>query len=233
MKDILRWLYPDRCAFCGEAVAPEDNHLCARCRSGVLPIGRNRCFVCGKPVEEGRELCADCADHPHVFDEGRGIFVYDAKMRSSILRYKESGHRRNARAYAEAMAENAGTELARWRPDALIPVPVHASRRKSRGFNQAECIAEELSALTGIPCINWLVEKVRPTASQKTLSAAARRQNLKQSLRVRQRLRGGSFVVIDDVYTTGSTIDAMAACLKEAGAQRVYFLTVCIGKQDR
>ena len=174
----------------------------------------------------------DCRHHRHEYQEGRGIFVYDARMRKAMLRFKGSGHRQNARAYAEAMAEYARAELARWRPDALIPVPIHASRMKKRGFNQAECIAKELSDLTGIPCISWLVEKTAPTAPQKTLSAGERRQNMKKSLQVRYELNGGSFVVIDDVYTTGSTIDAVAAVLKDAGAGRVYFLTVCIGKQS-
>ena len=91
-------------------------------------------------------------------------------------------------------------------------------------------LAERLSVLTGIPWNGHLVKKIRSTRSQKKLNAIQRRQNLKNAYQVTERIPGFSVLVVDDVYTTGSTADAMAMCLLEAGAEKVYFLTICAGR---
>ena len=120
--------------------------------------------------------------------------------------------------------------LERWRPQLIVPVPLHPRKKRNRGFNQAAYLAERLSGFCGIPWREDVVRKVRNTRSQKKLNAAKRRQNLKNAYQVTADITGLSVLVVDDVYTTGSTMDAMAQCLLEAGAKEVYFLTVCAGR---
>ena len=132
--------------------------------------------------------------------------------------------------YAKAMSVFGKKYLERWKPDLIVPVPLHPRKKRMRGFNQAAYLAERLSVLTGIPWNGHLVKKIRSTRSQKKLNAIQRRQNLKNAYQVTERIPGFSVLVVDDVYTTGSTADAMAMCLLEAGAEKVYFLTICAGR---
>ena len=111
-----------------------------------------------------------------------------------------------------------------------MPVPIHKSKERLRGFNQAAYLAERLGCYTGIPVDTDLVQKVVKTKSQKKLNAMQRRKNLEKAFLVTKNIRGKDILVIDDVYTTGSTIDAMAGCLRKRGAKNIYFLTVCIGR---
>ena len=117
------------------------------------------------------------------------------------------------------------------RADALIPVPLHKGKLRVRGYNQAEVLAKELSVLTGIPMFPDLIERVEKTAPMKDLSAAERQNNLKRAFKIRRNdVKLSTIIIIDDIYTTGSTIDAVSREFKKAGAQRIYFLTLAIGR---
>ena len=179
-----------------------------------------------KPDEE---YCRDCLTHPGSFLQGRGIFLYDAQMKDSIMKYKYFGSREYGRFYARAMYIYAGDAIRRWEPDILVPVPLHWRKQRMRGFNQAEFLARELSGYTGIPTVTDLVRKIYPTRSQKKLDAIQRRKNLKQAFQVTGNPYGKRILLIDDVYTTGSTMDVLSQILLEKGADRIFFLTVCIG----
>lgn len=111
----------------------------------------------------------------------------------------------------------------------IVPVPLHPKKLRKRGFNQSGYLAELLSGYTGIPLDEGLVRKIRETRAQKKLDARGRQRNLQGAFEAADRAEGLKVLVIDDVYTTGSTMDAVAACLKEKGADKIYFLTVCTG----
>ena len=226
MSDIF---YPRRCPVCQKILKDQKSMICPQCETMLHPIGHPRCFKCGKPVEKG-EFCRDCQKRKHMFEQGRGIFVYDSSMRRSVTRYKYYGCREYGDFYAKAMYRYAKMELREWKPDLIVPVPVHRSKERMRGFNQAAYLAERISRYTGIPADMGLVQKNIKTKSQKKLNALQRRKNLEKAFCVTGDVRGKDILVIDDVYTTGSTIDAMASCLKKKGAENVYFLTVCIGR---
>lgn len=226
MSDIF---YPRRCPVCQKILKDQKRMICPQCGTMLHPIGHPRCFKCGKPVEKG-EFCRDCQKRKHMFEQGRGIFVYDSSMRRSVTRYKYYGCREYGDFYAKAMYRYAKMELREWKPDLIVPVPVHRSKERMRGFNQAAYLAERISRYTGIPADMGLVQKNIKTKSQKKLNALQRRKNLEKAFCVTGDVRGKDILVIDDVYTTGSTIDAMASCLKKKGAENVYFLTVCIGR---
>ena len=229
LRKILDIFYPRCCPVCQKILKDQRRMICPECEKKLQPIGHPRCYKCGKPIEEG-EYCKDCQKHTHIFDQGRGIFVYDGIMRRSVTRYKYYGCREYGDFYAKAMYRYAWKNLNQWKPDLIAPVPIHKSKERLRGFNQAAYLAERLSCYTGIPVDTDLVQKVVKTKSQKKLNAMQRRKNLEKAFLVTKNIRGKDILVIDDVYTTGSTIDAMAGCLRKRGAKNIYFLTVCIGR---
>lgn len=112
----------------------------------------------------------------------------------------------------------------------IVPVPLHPAKLRIRGFNQSEYIGNQLSGLSGIPVNRYLVKKTRRTASQKKLNAIERRRNLREAFQVQEQVDGRRILLVDDVFTTGSTMDAMAQVLRERGAAEIFFLAVCVGE---
>ena len=204
--------------------------ICPDCARDIRPISGPRCYKCGKPVREEEEYCRDCQSHPGVFDQGRGIFLYDDRMKYSIMKYKYFGCREYSRIYGKAMYLYGKDLLVLWQPQMIVPVPLHWRKQKIRGFNQAELLARELSRYTGIPVNTRLLKKNHATRSQKKLDAAGRKQNLKEAFQVVGNPAGKRILLIDDVYTTGSTMDVVSRALLGKGASHVFFLTLCIGR---
>lgn len=187
---------------------------------------------CGKPLTEERaEYCPDCRRRTYSFEKGRAAFVYDGVMRGSISRFKYHNRREYADFYADEILKRYGRMLRSWQAEALIPVPIHKSRMRKRGFNQAALVAERMGERLGIPVEKDLLVRVKKTKAQKNLSDAERRENLKNAFQVSgNELKLKRVVLVDDIYTTGSTLDAGASVLREAGAEKVYFLSICIGR---
>lgn len=178
-------------------------------------------------MEEGEEHCPDCRDRERHFDQGKGIFLYDDRMRASLRRFKFWGCREYSRFYGAALYFYGKRELERWRPQMAVPVPLSPGKLRRRGFNQAQDLARELCVRSGLPLETGLVKKSRETRDQKSLDAAHRKRNLQKAFQAARPLSGERILVIDDIYTTGSTIDAVAAALKANGSGPVYFLTLC------
>ena len=138
--------------------------------------------------------------------------------------------------YSQALVSRYGKWLSHIQPDALIPVPVHPARRRKRGFNQAEELAERISLLTGIPVRADLLIRIRKTLPQKELNPAERLNNLRLAFAVSDFYRAHleqiprRVVLADDIYTTGSTMEACTRVLKAAGVKQVYIMSICIGK---
>jgi ComF family protein len=186
---------------------------------------------CGKPVDEDEEYCHDCLRCTHEFVEGRAALVYDEFTSKSIYRFKYNHKREFAKVYGRIMVERLGEKIKSWNADVIIPVPIHKSRMKKRGYNQAKLIADELSKRLNIPVCNTLVVRNTATSVQKDLSAKARQNNLKKAFNVTKNdVKYRSVLIVDDIYTTGATVDAMARCLKGVGIQNVYFVSLCIGR---
>ena len=229
-EKCLDVLYPPRCPACGGILEDKQRSICPQCESIFHPVSEYYCMKCGKPVKREEEYCVVCREGGHYFTEGRSIFPYGEIWRQSLVRFKYYGCREYGDFYAKAMSMYGRRYLERWKPQLIVPVPLHPAKKRMRGFNQAAYLAERLSCYTGIPWTDSLVLKIRNTRSQKKLDALQRRNNLRKAYEVTHKLDDISILVVDDVYTTGSTMDAMAICLTEAGAQAVYFLTVCAGR---
>lgn len=190
------------------------------------------CKKCGKPIAgEEAEYCADCGKREHAYLRGRAVFEYNRLMKASIARFKYHNRLEYADFYAEEMLKNLGRELRSWQPDALIPIPLHKSRMRKRGFNQAALVARILGRRLGIPVEEKALIRQKKTSPQKELSDRERRANLKQAFQPGEiRPEWRTVVLVDDIYTTGSTMDAAARILRSAGVEKVYFLSICIGR---
>ena len=231
LKTILDMIYPPICPICNR-IAPRSG-ICLQCESKVSLIKGPVCAKCGKSVDEGDKLCRDCKKGKHLYDEGCAAFEYDEYMSASIYRFKYNGKREFAAWYGRAMAKNLGPKIRSYAPKVIIPVPIHKSRLKKRGYNQAALIAKELSKHVGIPVREDLSKRTVATKVQKDLGAASRQNNLKKAFIVTPNVvKYETVLIVDDIYTTGSTIDALAGALKAAGVKKVYFATLCIGTGD-
>jgi ComF family protein len=180
------------------------------------------------------EYCGDCKGRKTSFQYGYGLFVYNSLMQESVARFKYHGRQEYAYFYALELKRIYGEWLRQVSPAALIPVPVHPKRFQKRGYNQAELIARRLGKLTGIPVKTDLIFRQKDTLAQKELSEQERRQNLKDAFFVKKHeelnLLKECVILIDDIYTTGSTIEECSRVLRQAGIQKIFFLCVCIGK---
>ena len=228
---ILDCVYPRICPVCNKIVSVFGRDICPECERRLTYVGDSFCMRCGKPVDEDEEYCIDCISGEHVYDEGRAALVYDEYMSKSIYRFKYNGKREFASFYGRVMTDCLGRKIKSWKADAIVPVPVHKSKLKKRGYNQALLLAKELSVRLDIPLYDGLVCRRAATAVQKELSAKERQNNLKKAFNVTQNVvKLDTVLIVDDIYTTGATVDAMARCLKGAGVQKVYFVSLCIGR---
>ena len=231
IPDAAGLLYPRRCPVCQEAVEERGGRVCAVCRTKLPYVRMHFCQRCGKPLLlEEEEYCRDCRRKEHQFEKGRAPFLYDKVMQASIAGYKYGGRREYAAFYAEEILNRCAKDMLGWQGAVFLPIPLHSSRRRRRGFNQAELLAKELTKRSGIPTDAGVLVRRKKTRAQKELNDQERLTNLKDAFSVRKgRVPYQNIILVDDIYTTGSTIDAAARVLKENGAEKVYFVCICVG----
>lgn len=205
--------------------------MCKKCEKELKYIKEPICKKCGKQLdEEEREYCGDCKKRVHIFDSGIGVFAYNEAVRKSIYEFKYRDMKVYSKFYGEKMAAHAMSYINHWKPDVIIPVPISKKKYLKRGYNQAELIAKELAVNCGIPMDNKVLYRIKDTKPQKEVSREVRRKNLENAFII-----GGNVVkyrkviLVDDIYTTGSTIDECAKTLKQAGVKEVYFISQSIG----
>ena len=224
-------LFPRRCPVCHEIVLPRGGLICPGCVSRLHFVREPFCHKCGKEItDDQKEYCRDCSSHRRSFEYGRALINYTETAKSSMVKIKYKNKREYLDFYIEAIALRFGKVIKNMRADALVPVPVHPSRLRARGFNQAEVLAEGLGKRLQIPVRQDLLLRTRKTVPQKNLSPHERLKNLEQAFCAGQIPAGiRSVILVDDIYTTGSTVEACARVLKKAGVKNVYFITICIG----
>lgn len=232
MFDILGLLYPRRCPVCDDIVLPKGALICPKCKEKLSFVESPVCVCCGKELEsEEAEYCSDCIRHPKSFTGGIALLNYNKEAKASLLKFKSANRREYADFYAEELVRRYLPKLERAHADMIVPVPLHWRRKNRRGYNQAEVIARKLSAYLEIPVCTKVLRRTRYTAAQKTLDSKARLHNLEKCMEARADLEGRPTVfLIDDIYTTGSTLEACTRALKKAGAGKVIPVVAAIGK---
>lgn len=228
---LLDLIYPRRCPVCDEIADQAGQFLCRKCHEKIIYIREPYCMKCGKQLsKDEQEYCSDCLKKKHDFIQGTALYDYGS-MADSVFRFKYAGRMEYARFYGRELYKEKAHWLSMIRPDALVPVPVHPARKRQRGYNQAELIARELSRCSGIPLNTQLIRRTKRTRPLKSLSYLERQNNLKKAFKMwKNDVKLSTIVIIDDIYTTGSTIDAMAQVLQAAGIRRIYFMTLTIGR---
>ena len=229
---LLNLIYPRRCPICDEVVGTYGKLICDDCKKRLRPVREPLCKKCGKSLsKEEAEYCPDCSKKTHLYTRGRAALEYDTFMRKSIGRFKYQNRREYADFYVQELLCTCKSAILDWNPDAIIPIPLHRSRRRKRGFNQAELVARGIGKKLGISVYTDFLVRTKRTKPQKELTDRERRSNLKNAFQVRKNdVRLKRVILVDDIYTTGSTIDAAAGILLENGVENVYFLSICIGR---
>lgn len=234
MNKIIWWarelLFPRRCPVCDKPVKPTGKLVCDFCRGKLKYVSESYCMKCGKSLqEEEREYCADCRKKKHSYIRAKSLYEYKS-VSDAIYRFKYGKRREYAEFFGEEMREHFEDIVRCWEPDALLPVPIHKSRKRERGYNQAELLANEFGRRMGIPVYNNLIVRHKKTIPQKELKGAERQNNLKKAFKIgRNDVKLSTIIIIDDIYTTGATVDSMAEMLKEMGIKNIYVLTLAIG----
>lgn len=230
-NSLLDGIFPRRCPVCDRIVGGSSALICVKCRRQLDYIFEPKCKKCGKKLHEGGgQYCHDCSVKPHSFDSGLALYEYHS-VKQSIYRFKYEGRCDYAEFFGREIAEFLGEEIGVWGAEALVPVPLHKGRERKRGYNQAELLAEVMSGYLSIPVEAGLVKRSRNTVPQKELNHAARQKNLKKAFKIPANdVKLKTIIIVDDIYTTGSTMDALSKELKRAGVQKVYFIALSIGE---
>ena len=226
----IQLLFPLRCPVCDEIVTPFGEKICFDCMKKLKVITPPRCLKCGKKLEdEEQEYCHDCSAGRHEFLRGRALYEYGS-IASAIYRFKYANRREYADFFGEEIARYLGEEMHRMHPDGLIPIPLHPARQRRRGYNQAQLLAKSISRYTGIPVYDKILVRVKNTVPLKKLNPRQRQNNLKKAFHIRGNdVKLKTIILVDDIYTTGSTMDAAARVFLEAGAEKIYFITLSCG----
>lgn len=223
-------LFPPQCLACAGETGSAGS-LCQSCWESVAFIDRQSCARCGIPMEigfDGEAVCAGCLARPPAYERSISVFRYDT-AKELILRFKHADRTDFAPAFAAWMIR-AGAPLLT-ETDLAVPVPLHRWRLLKRRYNQAAELANAVARRAGIVCLPDALVRTRPTPSQGAMvSARARRRNVLAAFAVRPRakehLKGKRILLVDDVMTTGATLEACTRALRRAGAAAVTCLTL-------
>jgi ComF family protein len=232
-ENILRLIYPRRCIFCNQIINIEDKaYLCSECANSVDKISGNACEMCGRPIEyAGR--CRQCNSVKHRYDAGFALYLYKDKVRLAIHRMKYGKKGGYCRFLGYSMAEYAD-KVNVPRVDYVCPVPIHWRREHNRGYNQSELLARSYADKRGQQ-LELLLKRVVYTKPQSALKRAERAKNIKNVFELRKGcpdLKGKSVLLIDDIFTTGSTVDECTRVLKKHGAKSVYVYCLSVSEYD-
>ena len=231
---IGAFFFGSTCPLCGKLLyrrADAKRGICTSCAVRIPLICEPFCMKCGKPLtNEQEELCTDCRKRRHYYTRHRAALSYRKDVRISLYRFKYGNQRSFARFYARLLSARMGESIRAWRISCIVPVPLHRDRYKKRGYNQAGILAERIGAELGIPVDEQLLVRIRHSAPMKELTAAERLRNLEHVFAVNGPLPPDSrILLVDDIYTTGATVDAAAKALLQAGCSAVYAVSVAIG----
>ena len=245
-NELLDLLYPPDlyCICCGKIIDVSRTYsMCNDCIGAIRWVTGRSCAKCGKAMNDNnpKEVCFECSEQTRFFDKGYICSEYGVHEKTLLyeLKYASKGYIGEVLgeiAYDKMSAEFGNSYLSK-AYDFVIPVPIYKSRHQRRGFNQAELIARSFAKRAGLKTDSEILIRTRATEAMKGLDAAARRMNIRGAFEVRSRklplISGARILIVDDIFTTGSTIDEIAKCLKSPisdestaiakGASRVDF----------
>lgn len=220
---VLDLIYPPFCVVCRKA---GNHYLCPECIEKIDLIEPPYCRKCGTPTES--YLCSECRDNEFVFEFSRSTGIFEGTLRTAIHTLKYDFHLALADPLADLMVRCFPSTHLAGKIDMVVPVPIHHSRKTERGFNQAEELARRLCKKVSLPIETRALVKSRPTKHQVDLPYEQRALNVTGAFVVKNRdlIQGKRILLIDDVFTTGSTLNEAAKALKNAGSAEIYAYTL-------
>jgi len=233
---ILEVLFPAKCPICGCIVKKGRSGICEECKTQMPVVTEPFCKHCGKPVASlETEYCSDCEKRDSSLTEGTALWVYTEQMRKVMADFKYGGCFEDGRTYIREFLKRRSKKIAAWQIDGIIPVPLHWRRKWFRGYNQAEYLAEEIGKALSIPVYPRGLTRIRYTTPQKGLDNKQRSDNLKNAFGVNEEYRTllcqcKNILLVDDIYTTGATLEECSKVLKTVGIPNIYFACLCIGR---
>ncbi|MEW6686263.1 MAG: ComF family protein [Candidatus Edwardsbacteria bacterium] len=250
-KDFVNFLFPAECSVCHNFLKEGEKIICEKCWNLVRKVEAPWCSICGRPLkkEEEREICLLCEELPPLFTQARAGGIFEGTLAEAVHLLKYKRRISLAKRLAEMMAKSISASPLYRAADFLVSVPLHPSRIRERGYNQSDLLTEQLSSLLGIGWSKKILYRKKATASQTKLKVEERRENVKGAFAVypvrnslrclsswqisngvkdKESLVGKKVILVDDVMTTGATINACAEVLRESGAKEVLALTAAV-----
>lgn len=234
MKRFLDMLYPRRCVGCGVASPGTFRYICWECWSDSARVEAPFCNLCGDPVAGAIDhdfICYACSAEKPAFDGARSAARYDGVVGESLRQLKYEQALWLAPDLSTLLYNCIQAEYPDRSFDLLVPVPLHHVRRRERGYNQSAVLARELARKFGRESRPGLLKRIRPTISQTNLTAKERLSNVTKAFQYKRgkQLAGQKVLLVDDVMTTGATVNACANALKKGGAASVHVITAARG----
>ena len=234
MKSLLDMVFPRRCIGCGVSSPAAFNYFCWDCWSDNTRVEPPFCTVCGDPVAGAVEhefTCYACSANPPAFDRARSAARYDGVVGEGLRQLKYGKGLWLAGDLAGLLATCLSAEYPRQQFDLIVPVPLFRLRRRDRGYNQSAVLAQALARRLRCPMDAQALRRIRPTTTQTHLTAKQRLSNVDNAFQSRRgtRLAEKNVLLVDDVMTTGATVNACAKALKKGGSASVHVVTVARG----
>lgn len=228
-KTVQQWLYPSVCVLCTSPLVEGD--VCDGCQA-ELPYNKSACARCALPLPNPAEQCGLCLQDPPAYERTVSLLRYAYPADQLIVRFKFQSQLYLARVFGTWLARQLESQTQAL-PELIIPVPLHRARLRKRGFNQALEIARPIARSLGIPLDYKSGERVRNTSVQSLLPAAERRKNIKDAFRIARPITARHVAILDDVMTTGHTVQELAKTLRESGVDKIDVWVVARAAWDQ
>jgi ComF family protein len=235
---LVDWLYPPRCRACGGRIhGPDSEYFCPSCWRQIRIVSHPLCTVCGRPFLDGSgddHCCGPCLSRPPHFAWARAWACYprnegdDHPLRHVVQKFKYGRKVSLGKPLGRLMTAGCGEFLNGSDTDLILPVPLHPKRLRWRGFNQSVLLARQVSRAYGIPLEPFVISRGKNTLPQTELSEEERTKNVRGAFSVdsKEAVNRKNILLVDDVYTSGATVNECSRALMKAGANQVYVLTL-------
>lgn len=229
LKSFMKIIFPEyiKCIVCSKELN-EDKlfSICDDCLEQIPFISGNTCIKCGMKLDNDYIVCLNCKDNPKYFERHFSVLSYTGVMPKLVQDFKFNKKKYLSVPFSKMMLEKFKDEDIS--VDLIMPVPIHQERLKERGYNQSELLLKEFECLS-IPILKDNLQRIKYSPQQAVLTRAERRNNLVDAFVIKDKsvIKGKTILVVDDIYTTGSTLNEVSKTLIKAGASKVFCLTLC------
>lgn len=234
LRYLLDFFYPKKCIFCGERINEKDVSYCTKCYYKLPFLNDDVCLVCGRELysDNGYRICPTCQKHKMHFDVNYPCFNYEGNIKSAVRRYKFVHKMWYYKQFSGFIYDNLLKK--KINVDYIVYPPINHKTFYKRGYNQSELMAYEVGRKLGVKVLKDAIYKIKDNEKQSLMSASMRFKNVRGIFKIKSKyeylIKNKRILFIDDILTTGATLDECARMLKKSGAKYVCAATICITK---